>query len=68
MPLGKPADVPCVQLDEAMRCRLFGEPDRPAVCASLAPTPQMCGQNQGQAMVWLQQLESDTRPAQPGRA
>ena len=68
MPLGKPADVPCVQLDEAMRCRLFGEPDRPAVCASLSPTPQMCGQNQGQAMVWLQQLESDTRPAQPGRA
>ncbi|WP_394788903.1 YkgJ family cysteine cluster protein, partial [Rhodoferax sp.] len=43
MPGGKPAGVHCVQLDADLRCRLFGLPERPAVCASLAPTPEMCG-------------------------
>jgi hypothetical protein len=35
MPQGKPAGVRCIQLDEANRCRIFGRPERPAVCASL---------------------------------
>ncbi|HNR82470.1 proteinase inhibitor [Ottowia sp.] len=25
------------------RCRLFGRPEGPAVCASLRPSPEMCG-------------------------
>ncbi|PXW99236.1 hypothetical protein C7444_10165 [Sphaerotilus hippei] len=62
MPAGKPAGVPCVQLDEQLRCRLFGHPDRPAVCAGLQPDPQMCGQDRGQAMHWLGWLEAATRP------
>ena len=43
MPQGKPAGVPCVQVDAQGRCRLFGRPERPAVCASLRPSPEMCG-------------------------
>ncbi|MEY2853588.1 MAG: hypothetical protein RL030_720, partial [Pseudomonadota bacterium] len=43
MPDGKPAGVYCVQLDDQLRCRLFGRPERPAVCTSLRPTVGMCG-------------------------
>jgi len=62
MPQGKPAGVRCAQLDEAERCRLFGQPDRPAVCASLRPTAEMCGSHRSQAMAWLGRLEGDTAP------
>lgn len=54
--------MPCPQLDEALRCRLFGLPERPAVCGSLQPSPQMCGDSREQAMRWLGQLEADTAP------
>lgn len=60
MPDGKPAGVPCVQLDEALRCRVFGQPSRPAVCSSLKPSPEMCGDNREQAMIFLHRLESLT--------
>jgi len=40
---GKAAGLRCIQLDEADRCRLFGDPRRPAVCASLQPSAEMCG-------------------------
>ena len=63
MPQGKPAGVRCVQLDEADRCRLFGRPERPAVCASLQPDEAMCGDSREQAMRWLSGLEAQTRPA-----
>ncbi len=61
MPLGKPAGVACVQLDDAMRCRLYGQPDRPAVCRSLRPEPTMCGAGRDEAMRYLSRLESRTR-------
>ena len=61
MPHGKPAGVRCVQLDDANRCRLFGHPDRPAVCASLRPEPAMCGSDRGHALAWLDALETATR-------
>lgn len=63
MPQGKPAGVPCVQLDEDLRCRIFGQPQRPAVCGGLQPSPEMCGPDRGQAMLWLTQLEQATAPA-----
>ena len=60
MPHGKPAGVRCIQLDEADRCRLFGDPRRPAVCASLRPTLEMCGTERAHAMHYLTQLEAMT--------
>jgi Fe-S-cluster containining protein len=60
MPHGKPAGVPCIQLDEQLRCRIFGQPDRPAVCASLRPSPDMCGIDRDAAMAMLSRLEALT--------
>lgn len=63
MPQGKPAGVRCVQLDAQDRCRIFGDPRRPAVCGSLQPSPDMCGDSRQQAMIWLGALEAATHPA-----
>ena len=57
MPQGKPAGVRCVQLDASDRCQLFGDPRRPAVCASLQPSAEMCGADRTQAMRFLDRLE-----------
>jgi len=65
MPLGKPAGVRCVQLDASDRCRLFGRPERPAVCASLQPQRAMCGTSRAGAMAWLASLEARTQPGAP---
>lgn len=62
MPQGKPAGVRCVQLDAAGRCLIFGRPERPAVCSSLAPSPEMCGNGDAQALRYLTQLERATQP------
>ncbi|MFN3494936.1 MAG: YkgJ family cysteine cluster protein [Hydrogenophaga sp.] len=62
LPGGKPAGVPCPHLDEHLRCRLFGLPERPAVCGSLAPNVQMCGQDRWQALTFLERLEKATQP------
>ena len=61
MPFGKPAGVPCVQLMDDLRCALFGRPERPAFCASLRPTDEMCGADRGAALVFLAQLEIATQ-------
>ena len=63
MPQGKPAGVRCIQLDAASRCMIFGLPERPAVCSSLAPAPEMCGAGREAAMLFLGRLERDTQPA-----
>jgi len=60
--LNKPAGVPCSHLDAALRCRIFARPERPACCAGLQPTPEMCGETREQALVWLAALEAATRP------
>ena len=62
MPQGKPAGVRCIQLDDQQRCRLFGRPERPAVCGSLVPSPEMCGDDATQAMRWLTALQEGTEP------
>ena len=65
----KPAGVPCGQLDDNKRCRLFGQPQRPAVCSQLAPAADMCGtdpdpaRTRVHAMLFLEQLERLTAPA-----
>lgn len=62
MPLGKPAGQACVQLDEHRRCRLFGRPERPAVCIGLQPSHEMCGDHAEAAIAWLAHMEAQTRP------
>lgn len=62
MPNGKPAGVACIQLDEQLRCKLFGRPERPAFCLGLQPGIEMCGDSREYAMVWLSDLEERTRP------
>ncbi|WP_396432449.1 YkgJ family cysteine cluster protein [Limnohabitans sp.] len=65
MPKGKPAGLACVQLDEQRRCKIFGQPGRPAVCSQLQASPDMCGpQDDGGrfALTFLARLETLTRP------
>ncbi len=62
MPHGKAAGARCVQLDEGQGCRLFGQPERPAVCLSLQPSAEMCGQDREHALQWLARLEAQTAP------
>ncbi len=60
--VSKPAGVRCIQLDAANRCLIFGQPGRPAVCSSLAPSPAMCGDSAEQALHYLNRLEKETAP------
>ncbi|VVE38480.1 zinc/iron-chelating domain-containing protein [Pandoraea anhela] len=62
MPNGKPANTRCVQLDDDDRCRIFGSAQRPAVCGSLQPSAEMCGDDRRQAIAWLSHLEAMTAP------
>jgi Fe-S-cluster containining protein len=62
MPHGKPAGVRCVQLSDDNLCRLFGQPERPAVCVNLRPMEEMCGASRDEALVYLAWLERQTRP------
>ena len=57
MPGGKPAGVRCIQLDDDNGCKIFGQPGRPAVCASLQPSREMCGDSREQAMFFLATLD-----------
>ena len=62
MPRGKRAGERCVQLLPDYRCALFGQPERPAVCASLRPVETMCGADRTEALAYLAGLELATRP------
>lgn len=65
MPQGKASGERCIQLSVAdNRCLIFGHPERPAVCASLQPAADMCGDSREQAMQWLGHLEAATQPLQ----
>ena len=60
MPDGKPAGVRCIQLTEDNLCKVFGSSLRPAVCASLKPSFEMCGVCDEEAFQYLTQLEEET--------
>jgi len=62
MPKGKPAGVRCVQLTEDNACKLFGLPERPAVCVSLQASIEMCGNTNEEAMRVLSEMERLTAP------
>ena len=63
MPHGKPAGVPCVHLDAEMRCGLFGDPRRPALCAAYVPDREFCGDDRQQALVRIELLERQSTPS-----
>ncbi len=60
MPHGKPAGVRCVQLTADNACAIFGKPERPAVCAHLRPTDDMCRTSAEEALAYLIALEHIT--------
>lgn len=60
MPHGKAAGQRCVQLDADNLCRIFGRPERPAVCAGFAADPQVCGSSRDEAIRLLGWLEQAT--------
>jgi Fe-S-cluster containining protein len=60
MPQGKPAGQRCAQLTETLRCAVFGKSERPAFCAGLKASPEMCGESREQALIWLNNLERET--------
>jgi len=41
---------------------IFGQPDRPACCAGLQASNEMCGESREHALAWLNALELATRP------
>lgn len=62
MPNGKPAGVPCVQLNEEGLCKLFGSKLRPKVCGDLNAVLEMCGHHKEEALNYLTHLEALTAP------
>lgn len=63
MPHGKPAGIPCIQLDDQLRCKIFGQPERPSCCAGLQPSEEMCGSTREEALIWISTLERLTLPS-----
>jgi Fe-S-cluster containining protein len=62
LPHGKAAGERCPHLTADIRCALFGSPERPAVCSSLLPSAEMCGDSPAAAMAFLVRLEALTAP------
>jgi Fe-S-cluster containining protein len=62
MPDGKPAGVRCVHLAEDLRCGLWGDSRRPAVCAGFRAEPEVCGADRDEALRLIGELEAATRP------
>ena len=64
--LGKPAGVPCPHLAADLRCSIFGRAERPACCAGLQPSVEMCGETRDAALAWLADLETATAVRKSG--
>ncbi|MCH8492950.1 MAG: YkgJ family cysteine cluster protein [Idiomarina sp.] len=62
MPNGKPANTRCVQLDAQNLCKIFGKPERPAVCSAFTAQAYVCGESREEALILLAQLECDSAP------
>jgi len=60
MPNGKPAGVRCVHLADDLRCGIFHDPRRPAVCAAFKAEPESCGSHRDEALQILGWWEQQT--------
>lgn len=63
MSQGKPAGVPCLQLDAQGLCKLFDQPARPDVCRRFKAAEQVCGKDSSQALRLINALEIATSPS-----
>lgn len=62
MPEGKPAGVPCVNLDmPTRRCGVWGSPDYPDLCRDFTPAADVCGDSAEEALLLIRTLELETR-------
>lgn len=66
MPEGKPAGVRCAQLSTDNQCRLFGMPERPAVCASFPVMAEHCGADRDEALARFAEMERVTAHVRKG--
>ena len=57
---GKPAGVRCIQLNADNLCMIFGQPERPDVCAEFSASIDVCGTTNEQALWLITDLESST--------
>ncbi|HSG91502.1 MAG TPA: YkgJ family cysteine cluster protein [Pseudomonadales bacterium] len=62
MAAGKPAGVRCIHLAEDLRCGLWGQAERPAVCDRFGARVDHCGDDREDALRLLGELELATRP------
>nr|WP_320134889.1 YkgJ family cysteine cluster protein [uncultured Amphritea sp.] len=62
MPNGKPAGVPCVNLDDAFNCTIWNTPHFPPLCRAFQAQAEHCGETQQQALTILTRLEQETAP------
>jgi len=60
MPQGKRAGERCLHLTAEQLCGLFGQPQRPAVCAAFSADPAVCGDSREEAIRLLGWLEQAT--------
>jgi hypothetical protein len=60
MPNGKAAGERCIQLSVDNLCRLFGMPERPAVCSAFAADVEVCGSSSDEAIKLLGWWEQET--------
>jgi hypothetical protein len=60
MPEGKAAGKRCIQLDDNNLCLLFGQPERPKVCAAFGAEEWVCGTTNEQALMIISDLEEST--------
>src|SRR5258708_4199061 len=65
MPHGKSAGVRCIQLPHDTRCKLYGKPERRAICELLQPSEDICGHSSKDALPRLIFLERATAPFRP---
>ncbi|MBC9250561.1 hypothetical protein A9179_09775 [Pseudomonas alcaligenes] len=60
MPNGKAAGERCLHLTPTSLCAIFGQPERPAVCAAFGADPEVCGDSREEAICLLGWLEHAT--------
>lgn len=57
---GKKAGEKCPHLDEDFLCKLFGKPERPAICSEFRAAEWICGSSAGEAFRLIEELENLT--------